>query len=95
MYGGSNLGTRARRFVRGAALAVVLSPALVVLQGAVADISPVHAAGTLEILPGDDVWPDVRTAGRQNIDTGAARFRTSIGSGSTVFVGQTIKIKAS
>ena len=95
MLGGLNGGQRVGRFVRSAALAVVLSPALVVLQDAVADVAPAHAADTVEILPGDDIWPDFPECGSNNIDTGSVRFRTSIGSGSTVFVGQTIKIKAS
>jgi LPXTG-motif cell wall-anchored protein len=95
MHGRLTRGTRARRFVRGTALAVVLAPALVALQGAVGGVSPVHAAGTVEILPGDDLFPDFPDCGSKNIDTGVVRFRTSIGSGSTVFVGQKITIKAS
>ena len=90
-----NTRGRARRMVTGGLLAVLAAPALLVVNEAVAPVPIAHAAGILDIKPADYFTEfDMPDCGSKNVDTGIANFRNNIGSGSTIFVGQEIVIKA-
>lgn len=87
----------ARRAITGGLIALLAAPALLVANEAVGPVPIAHAAGTYNKLPGDDIQfiylPD--DCGSRNIEGAGTRIRTNVGTGSTVFVGQTITVKLS
>jgi hypothetical protein len=84
-----------RQLLTKSLLALVVAPGLVVINAATGAVPAAHAAGTLDVRPPDYYTDfDLPDCGSKNVDTGIANFRNNIGSGSTIFVGTEIRIKA-